>query len=129
MGKVKKFEDLEAWKKARELTDATHGVSSREPFRKDYVLRDQIRRASISVMANVAEGFERDGDKEFIQFLAMAKGSCGEVRSHLYVALDQGYITQVEFDEISEISERTSKIIYGLMKYLKQTGMKGKKFK
>ncbi len=129
MGKVKRFEDLEAWKKARELTDATHEICSREPFRKNYVLRDQIRRASISVMANVSEGFERDGDKEFIQFLAIAKGSCGEVRSHLYVALDQGYITQVEFDEISEKSEKTSKIIYGLMKYLRQTSMKGKKFK
>ncbi len=129
MGKVKRFEDLEAWKKARELTDAIHGISSQGPFKKNYVLRDQIRRASISVMANVSEGFERDGDKEFIQFLAMAKGSCGEVRSHLYVALDQGYITQGEFDEISEKSEKTSKIIYGLMKYLRQTSMKGKKYK
>lgn len=129
MGKIKRFEDLEAWKKARELTDAIHEISSREPFRKNYVLRDQIRRASISVMANVSEGFERDGDKEFIQFLAMSKGSCGEVRSHLYVALDQGYITQGEFDEISEKSEKTSKIIYGLMTYLKKTNMKGKKFK
>jgi len=129
MGMIRRFEDLEAWKNARELANAVHGISSRERFKKNYALRDQIRRASVSVMANVSEGFERDGDKEFIQFLSIAKGSCGEVRSHLYVALDLGYINQGEFDEVLEKAEKTSRIIFGLMRYLLQNNLKGKKFK
>jgi four helix bundle protein len=85
--KIRKFEDLESWKKARELTNAVHGATATGSFARDFGLKDQIRRASISILSNIAEGFERGGDREFLQFLAMAKGSCGEVRAQLYVAI------------------------------------------
>ena len=92
-------------------------------------MRDQIRRATISIGSNIAEGFERGGDKEFVQFLAVAKGSCGEVRSQLYVALDQGYIDSEQFKQIYEKLVETSRLIGGLMKYLQQPGLRGSKFK
>src|SRR5512147_2126489 len=86
---VRNFEDLEIWKDARLLTKAIYKMTKDTGFAKDFALRDQIRRASMSVMSNIAEGFERGGNQEFIQFLYVAKASCGEVRSQLYVALDQ----------------------------------------
>ena len=86
---VKNFEDLEIWKDARALTRAIYQLTSDSKFSKDLGLRDQIRRASVSIMSNIAEGFERGGNQEFIQFLYVAKASCGEVRSQLYVAMDQ----------------------------------------
>jgi four helix bundle protein len=88
MAEIKRFEDIEGWKEARELVSAIYAVSSKGSFAKDSELRDQIRRAAVSVMSSIAEGFERGGDKEFSQFLSLAKASCGEVRSQLYVALD-----------------------------------------
>ena len=87
MPTIKKVEDIEAWKKARELTRAVYNCSKIEPFSKDFALRDQMRRAAVSVMSNIAEGFERGGTKEFVQFLAIAKGSAGEVEAQLFVAL------------------------------------------
>ena len=87
--KIKKFEEIESWKKARLLTSKIYQTTGQGNFARDFGLKDQIRRASISILSNIAEGFERGGDKEFVQFLAMAKGSCGEVRAQLYVALDQ----------------------------------------
>ena len=87
--KIKRFEELESWKKARKLTNAIHQATAAERFARDFGLKNQIRRASISVLSNIAEGFERGGDKEFMQFLAQAKGSCGEIRSQLDVDLDQ----------------------------------------
>src|SRR5215208_2039329 len=95
---IKNFEDLEIWKIARVLTRAIYQLTRNVKFAKDFALRDQIRRAAISVMSNVAEGFERGGNQEFIQFLYVAKASCGEVRSQLYVALDQSYVSQKECD-------------------------------
>jgi four helix bundle protein len=92
-------------------------------------LRDQIRRASISIMANIAEGFGRSGSGEFIQFLAVAKGSACEVSSHVYVALDQGYISQPEFERLIDVAEKTVNLIGGLMKYLQQSTIKGAKYK
>ena len=89
---VKNFEDLEIWKDARALTREVYQLTRDSKFLKDFGLRDQIRRAAISVMSNIAEGFERGGNQEFVQFLYVAKASCGEVRSQLYVALDQGYV-------------------------------------
>ena len=86
MSTFRRFEDIEAWQKARELTKVVYQLSGRGHFAKDFGLRDQIRRASVSIMANIAEGFERDGTGEFIQFLAIAKGSAAEVLSHAYVA-------------------------------------------
>lgn len=89
MSKIEKFEDIEAWKMAREITQIIYQISLSGNFSKDFALVNQIRRASVSILSNIAEGFERNGDKEFIQFLTIAKGSCGEVRAKLYVALDQ----------------------------------------
>ena len=93
MASFKSFEDIEAWQKGRELVKEVYGVSARGEFSKEFGLKDQIRRASISIISNIAEGFERGGDREFIQFLSIAKGSVGEVKAQLYVALDQGYVS------------------------------------
>lgn len=87
---IKDFEEMEIWKMARELTKQVYEISKLGSFSKDYVLRDQIRRSAVSVMSSIAEGFERGGNQEFIQFLSIAKGSCGEARSQMYVAVDQG---------------------------------------
>ena len=90
MGKIERFEDIDAWKKARELTKIIYEVTAQGKLATDFSLRDQLRRAAVSIMANIAEGFEREGNKEFRQFLATAKGSAGEVKALLYVALDAG---------------------------------------
>lgn len=95
----------------------------------DYGLRDQIRRASVSVMSNLAEGFERGGDREFIQFLSNAKGSCGEVRCQMYAALDEKYLDETEFKELYERSEEISRLISGFMTYLRRSELRGNKFK
>lgn len=92
------FEKIKAWQKARELTREIYAISNHSLFSKDFGLCNQIRKASVSIISNIAEGFERDGTGEFVQFLAMAKGSTGEVKSQLYVALDQGYISKETFD-------------------------------
>ena len=101
MATLEKFEDIEARELARELTRLVYEVSSNGNFAKDFALRDQIRRAAISILSNIAEGFERSGNKEFLNFLAIAKGSCGEVRAQLYAAFDQRYIEKARFAEIS----------------------------
>ena len=129
MASFRTFEEIEAWKKSRELVRAIHQATSLGAFSKDYGLRDQIRRASVSIMSNIAEGFEREGTKEFVQFLSMAKASAGEVRSQLYVALDQDYIGQMQFEGLSLKVSEVSKMISGLITYLKRSGMKGSKFK
>lgn len=129
MASIAKFEDIEAWKLARRATNRIYDVSSEGPFCRDFALVNQIRRASISIMSNVAEGFERDGNKEFIQFLAIAKGSCGEARSQLHIALDRNYIDQNTFDEIVGLLIETSKTISGFMKYLQGAKERGSKFR
>ena len=91
---IQNFEDLEIWKEARRLTQTIYQLTRDSRFAKDFGLRDQIRRAAISIMSNISEGFERGGNQEFIQFHYVAKGSCGEVRSQLYVALDQEYVDE-----------------------------------
>ncbi len=125
----KSFEDLIAWQKTRILVRKVHEVSNKGLFKKDYSLRNQICRASVSAMSNVAEGFEREGDKEFVQFLSQAKASCGEVRSQLFVALDLGYVNEVEFNALRNLALETSRVIAGLIGYLKQSEYKGSKFK
>src|ERR1041384_76069 len=125
---VKYFEDLEIWKDARLLTKAIYRLTQDAKFAKDYALRDQIRRAAVSVMSNIAEGFERGGNQEFIQFLYVAKASCGEVRSHLYVALDQSYGAPKDCDDASKSFRRLSIMIGNLIDYLKCSGMKGSKY-
>lgn len=126
---VRHFEDLEVWKEARVLTQRIYRLTQDARFSKDFGLRDQLRRAAVSVMSNIAEGFERGGNQEFLQFLYVAKGSCGEVRSQLYVAVYQGYIKQQEFEEIMNLSRRLSVMISNLVAHLKASGMKGQKFK
>ena len=117
--KIEKFEDIEAWKKARELAKGIYHATSKGDFAKDYSLRDQIRRASISVMNNIAEGYARQTSKEFIQFLYIALGSTAEVQSQLYLAQDLGYISNEEFNEIYELTSETAKLVTGFIKYLR----------
>ena len=125
--KITRFEDIEGWKKARLLTQQIYQVSGAGPFRRDYGLRDQVRRASVSIMSNIAEGFERDGNKEFTQFLSIAKGSAGEVKSHFYVALDAGFIDQSQFADLYRQADETGKLIGGFMRYLHQSDFRGHK--
>lgn len=129
MAKIEKFEDLEVWKMSRIVAREIYEISSGERVSRDFALVNQIRRASISILSNIAEGFERSGDKEFLQFLAIAKGSCGEVRAQLYIALDQNYIEEIRFREISGKLLEISRMISGLMKYLQQSDLRGSKFK
>jgi four helix bundle protein len=112
--KIERFEDLIAWQKARELTKQIYLLTRNEPFSRDFGLRDQIQRASVSIMSNLAEGFERGSRSEFHQFIVIAKGSCAEVRSQLYAALDVGYITKEQFDHVSTLATEVSRIIGGL---------------
>jgi four helix bundle protein len=125
---VKNFEDLNVWKQARQLTQEVYRLTKTETFFKDFGLRDQIRRAAISVMSNIAEGFERGGNQEFVQFLYVAKASCGEVRSQLYVALDQGYATANDSEKLLQLFRRLSGMISNLITYLRESDMKGEKF-
>jgi four helix bundle protein len=112
--KVNGFEDLIAWQKARELTKAIYRASSEGTFSRDFGLMNQIQRASVSIMANIAEGFERASLKEFLRFLATAKSSCAEVRSHLYVAYDIHYLTESTFKHLLNRAIEVSRIIGGL---------------
>lgn len=128
MAKIEKFEDVLAWQKGRELTRLIYQVSKSGEFAKDYSLKDQIRRACISITSNIAEGFERGGNKEFIQFLGHAKGSCGEVRSQLYIALDEAYLPAEEWQSLHDRCVEVSRILDGFIKYLQQTEIKGRKF-
>ena len=123
------FEEIEGWQMARRLSFEIYGASKKSPFAKDFGLQKQIRDASVSIMANIAEGFERSGSGEFQQFLAIAKGSAGEVISHLYVALDQGYINHEEFRRLEKIAPDTGRKIGGLMSYLRQSDLRGPKYK
>ena len=111
---IKCFEDLIAWQKARELTKAIYNVTSTGIFSKDFGLKDQIQRASVSVMSNIAEGFERNSRNEFHHFLVIAKSSCAEVKSQLYVALDVDYLTEPIFQDLKAQTEEVSRIIGGL---------------
>ena len=128
MATFQKFEDIEAWQRARKLTRKIYTVSNENPFSKDFGLRDQIRKASVSIMSNIAEGFKRGGTKEFIQFLSIAKGSSGELRSQLYVALDQGYLKEDMFDRLLVTALETSRMISGSINYLRKSKMKGTKY-
>src|SRR4051812_24547837 len=108
MARIEKFEDIEAWRLARKAANLIYDVTSVEPFSRDFALVNQMRRASISTLSNIAEGFEREGNKEFVQFLAVAKGSCGEVRAQLYIASDRDYIDERKFHEIAGVLIETS---------------------
>ena len=125
MGRVERFEDLVAWQKARELTRQIYLLTKKEKFSRDFGLRSQIQRAAVSIMSNLAEGFERGGRAEFHQFVVIAKGSCAELRSQLYVALDVGHISRKEFDQIHDLATELSRILGGLRASIqKQRGNK-----
>ena len=129
MATFKSFEEIAAWQKARQLTKEIYLVTASGKFAKDYDLRNQIRQASVSIMSNIAEGFERDGSSEFNHFLSVAKGSAGEVRSQLYVAIDQNYLEASGFDMLLNRTIEVSRIISGLMSYLRRSDIRGTKFK
>jgi len=114
MGKVKRFEELIAWQKARELCRQVYEATREGSFARDFGLSGQIQRAAVSVMSNMAEGFERHRLQEFHQFLSVAKSSCAEVRSQLYVALDVGHVSQERFDELNALASETGRVIGGL---------------
>ena len=111
MSGINRFEEIKAWQKARELPAGIYELTKSGEFAKDYALRDQIRRAAISVMSNLAEGFERSSRQEFHQFLSIAKGSCAEVRSQLYTALDAGLIDQQEHSKAMACAESVANLI------------------
>ena len=118
MTAIKRFEDIQAWQEARELTRTVYRVSTRGAFAKDYRLRDQIQGSAISVMSNIAEGFDARTDAQFINFLGYARRSATELQSQLYIALDQNYITQQEFDPIYTQATKTKSLIGGFIRYL-----------
>ena len=121
MPTFKRFEDIVAWQKARLLTGQIYSITRQGNFVRDFALRDQIRRAGISVMANIAEGFGRNSDREFANFLNIAIGSANEVQSHLYVALDQAYIVQPTFDSLYEIAAEACRISKARAQRLRNT--------
>ncbi|MFP4023570.1 MAG: four helix bundle protein [Thiohalospira sp.] len=129
MAKIEKFEDLEVWQVARELCKIVYSLTKKDPFCKDFELVRQIRKSSGSIMDNIAEGYERDGNKEFIQFLSISKGSCGEVRSQSYRALDQIYISKEEFEELYNKASSISKMLSGFINYLRKSEINGIKYK
>ena len=124
MATWKQFEDIEGWQKAHELALAVYDCSESGKFFKDYGLRDQIRRAAVSVMANIAEGFERGGNAESARFLSMAKGSAGEVDALLYIAVARAYIPREEFDKLRALVKSTKHLLGGLISYLRSRGLK-----
>ena len=126
---IQRFEDIVAWQRARVLTKDVYACTRVGAFAKDYGLKDQIQRASVSSMANISEGFERGGDREFVQFLSNSKGSCGEVKSRLYVALDQNYIAPVSFNQLYSQADEVSRLVSGSMTYLRDSSVRGHKYK
>jgi four helix bundle protein len=123
-----RFEDIDAWKKARLLTADVYRLTAAGPCSRDYAFVRQIRAAAVSIMSNIAEGFERDGNKEFCNFVSIAKASTGEVKSQLYAALDVGYCSQAEFDRLYLLTTDIGRMLAGLMRYLRDTDFKGQKF-
>jgi four helix bundle protein len=126
--KVTRFEDLEIWRLSKDLYKFVFKITSEEPFCRDFKLRDQIRASSGSVSDNIAEGFERGGNKEFIQFLSVAKGSCGETRNQSYRAFDSNYISQNMLDDLLQRTETISRKTANLIKILKTSDHKGVKY-
>jgi len=118
MATIKHFEDIEAWKTARELTVLVYRLTDQGTFSKDFGLKDQIRRAVVSVMSNIAEGFESQTQAQFIRYLGFGKASAGEVRSQLYIALDIGYLTRESFQQAFDLADKAIRQIYCFMAYL-----------
>lgn len=128
MATIQTFEEIEAWKRARKLSQELFTISQREVMRYDFALKDQLNRSTGSVMDNIAEGFERGGNREFIQFLFIAKGSTGEARSQLYRMLDRRYITVEEHERLSIELRSKSQLLMNFISYLKKADLKGAKY-
>jgi four helix bundle protein len=127
MATIERFEDMEVWQQARIIVKKIYSATCQGKFSRDFGLREQIQRAAVSIMSNIAEGFERGTNKEFIQFLFIAKGSAGEVRSQLYIALDLGYIENDTFNSLNADLTSISRQISGFIQYLKSSEMRGQK--
>lgn len=128
MGTFKSFEEIQAWQNARTLAQKIYNLTLDGTFARDYKLRDQINGSSGSIMDNIAEGFERNGTREFIQFLSISKGSAGETRSQLYRAFDRKHISSEQFQQLREETLQISKQLSSLMSYLGRSGLKGTKY-
>jgi four helix bundle protein len=129
MSRNAKFEDIAARRKGRELTRDTYAHRRPGPFAGDFGMRDQIQRASVSSTSNITEGFDRGGDKEFIQFPSVSKGPCGEIKSHPYVAPDENYGKQDQFKQLDNKADEVSRVRSGFMAYLSKSDLRGRKFK
>jgi four helix bundle protein len=129
MATIKKFEDLEIWQLAREFCIQVYPITCREGFIKDYRFRNQLNDSAGSIMDNIAEGFERAGKNELIQFLSISRGSCGESRSQLYRAFDRGYMVEEELTQLVELNELISNKTGSFMNYLNHSDFQGIKFK
>ncbi|MBR3222452.1 MAG: four helix bundle protein [Kiritimatiellae bacterium] len=129
MATIKRFTDIVAWQKSREMVKRIYELTRREPFSRDWGLKDQIQRASVSICSNIAEGFERSGDKEFVNFLWIAKGSVGEVASQLYNAKDCGYVDEEDFISLQEDLKLLSAMLYSLIRSMKTSSLKGERYK
>ena len=128
MARINAFEDIKVWQDARKVVSEIYRLTEVPPLSRDYGFKDQLRRSSISVMANIAEGFERNGNREFVQFLSLAKGSVGELRSHLYVASDLGTISEPEQAHLKKEVISISRQLSGLIKYVQSSPSKGSKY-
>jgi len=127
-GKIERFEDLEVYKSAVACAKLIYSITSNGQFNKDFVLRDQIRRAGVSIFSNIAEGYERDGNKEFCNFLTIAKGSCGEARAQALFAAELDYISDEECNELSERLVATNRQLSAFSSYLNRSDLRGRKF-
>ncbi|MFP4642341.1 MAG: four helix bundle protein [Chloroflexota bacterium] len=119
MAKIERFEDIEAWKAAREVARRAYDISRSGEFARDFALRDQVQRAAVSIMANIAEGFDSGSNREFLKFLNYALRSATELQSHLYVALDQGYLNEEEFETLFAVVDKCKSLISGFSRYLR----------
>ncbi len=129
MATIQRFEDLPLWIKARELNKILYQFTNKKEFQNDFSLRSQMRKSSISVLSNIAEGFDRNGTREFIQFLSIAKGSAAELRAQCYAAIDLNYFTVEEHEKILLMLLEIGKMLGGFISYLQKTEIKGNKFK
>jgi len=129
MSLINRFEDIEVWRKARDLSKNIYQITSKGKLNIDYSLKDQMRRSSGSIMDNIAEGYERNGIKQFRQFLSISKGSAAELKSQLYRCFDQKYLDKIMFNELYNKIEEISKMLSGFIRYLNVSGYKGFKFK
>ena len=128
MEKVRRFEDLEVFQRARMLCKEIYRITKVEPFKNDFRFVQQIRASSGSIMDNIAEGFERNGNKEYINFLYIAKGSCGELRSQLLRALDAEFVGKEDFDKLYNEAEEIGKLLFRLIQSIRQKGNRGSKY-